>query len=114
MKKLFVWFLALALGFSLAACGGKPETAQTTTTITSTEVTETTQESESPSDLPAQDESGTGAEGELPALPTDTAGIVAYYNAALGKTMPKAISRPPPSNPFHALANPLIHKALQI
>ncbi|MCL2300156.1 MAG: hypothetical protein FWC27_08445 [Firmicutes bacterium] len=78
MKKLFVCAAALALLISLAACGGKPEAS----TPATTEAIETTAEPESTS---IQDESEI-EEDQLPALPTDTAGIAAYYNTALGNT----------------------------
>ena len=81
MKKLIVCILALALIFSLAACGGKAEPvqgAEATTIAATTEEIETTTEHES--------ETSPAAEGEVSALPTDMAGLVAYYNAALGNT----------------------------
>jgi len=99
MKKLLVCMLALALALVLAACGGKPGPAQATpTTASAEEIHETipaestlpggidepatTAEGESAPDVTTADEAESGIEG----VPADMAGIVAYYNAALGKT----------------------------
>ena len=101
MKKLFACTLALLLTLTLAACGGKPEPATAAPTTVpaaageigeaaltestlpgSTDEAETTAEGESAPDMTAPGESETGV-GDVP---TDMAGIVAYYNAALGKT----------------------------
>ena len=89
MKNLLVCILALALVLALAACGGTQEPVQAapTTNAAATEE-ETTVEFESTAKLPmaGEIETETGDEDEVPEIPTDTAGVVAYYNAALGKT----------------------------
>jgi len=97
MKKLLVCALALALGLALAACGGKKEPAQAApTTIAAagethetTSLTDGTEAIEATLDCEGTSEQSATAEGESTAageVPTDIAGIVAYYNAALGNT----------------------------
>ena len=90
MKKLTVWLLALAIALALAACGKKPaaeEAAVPPTTIEATTAEIITTEAAS-TDSAAAEQTTTEAvaEGEPLAVPTDTAGVIAYYNAALGKT----------------------------
>ena len=107
MKKLLVCLLALSLIFALAACGdtGGGETAaagETTTDAAITESTametettepETTTEEITADAATTETAAGeTAAQGDAPAVPADTAGIVAYYNAALGKTRMQRVS----------------------
>jgi len=85
MKKFFVCILTLALVSALAACGGEPEpvTAATTTIASATEESKSTT---TPLEAGETEIEAEGIEDEVPEIPTDMEGIIAYYNAALGKT----------------------------
>ena len=96
MKKCLTALLALSLAFTLAACGkDKPAAADPETTtgeipeITTTESTTiegTTVESTPVEGTTIEGTTIEGATGEALAVPTDTAGVIAYYNAALART----------------------------
>jgi len=91
MKKLTVCILALVLGLTLVGCGGKPEFATAAPTTIPAVAVETSETTQAESTLAGgADEAEATAEGETETsagdVPTDMAGIVAYYNAALGKT----------------------------
>jgi hypothetical protein len=95
MKKRLAFLLALSLALGFAACAGNPgpkttQPAAAETTAAPPAATETAVAETSIGELDAAaTETATGettAPGEPIALPTDTAGVVAYYNAALGRT----------------------------
>ena len=99
MKKHLVCLIALTFAFMLAACGGAPaadvagtqaisaeHAATEGTTIEMTITEETTTEGMSTADASSIDS------GESPPVPTDTAGIIRYYNEALAKTDMQRIS----------------------
>ena len=95
MKKCLTVLLALSLAFTLAACGKEepvaadPEitTIEGTAEIAANEIT--LNESSSAESTSIE---GTTAEGMTDEVPTDTAGIIAYYNAALGATAMRRVS----------------------
>ena len=103
MKKLFACLLALSIAFALAACGkDEPVDAvieSTTaeietiehTTMESTAIESTTIESMTTENT-VTETTAEGASTISPAVPTDMAGIVAYYNAALEKTGMRRVS----------------------
>lgn len=97
MKKCLTVLLALSLAFTLAACG-KEKPAAADPEITTGEIPEiTTTEGTSAESTLTEGTSveGTtieGTTGEAPGVPTDTAGIIAYYNAALGETNMRRVS----------------------
>jgi len=106
MRKFFACLPALALLFALAACGGESTPASGTTAAeegittawdggaatwegttaedeSTTETDDTTQPGDDATTEPGDESSAGSAPG---AVPTDTAGIIRYYNEALGKT----------------------------
>ena len=90
MKKAIACLLALALALGLAACAGKPAAeaaaAQPTTSAATTAEITTTEATIIDGAAAEITTTEAAAEGEPLAVPTDMAGIIAYYNAALGKT----------------------------
>lgn len=107
MRKTLACLLALTLALALAACGGKPTAEQgaqaqptSAEAIPESAAFETNADETTASPIETETESGltetetaadeTTAVGSDPAVPsdvpTDTAGILAYFNAALGKT----------------------------
>ena len=88
MKKMLVCTVALALAFALAACGRKTEPTQAAPTTIAEEILETTAAKTTAPGESTSELSTTGEGETLPAgeVPTDLAGIVSYYNAALGNT----------------------------
>jgi len=104
MKKLFACILALAFVFAFAACGGgdtpaagetaagtqaatigsSGETAQEGTTAEGESVTEA--DAATQPDDAAEPDDNPSTERAPGAVPTDTAGILRYYNDALQKT----------------------------
>jgi len=87
MKKLLACLLALMFVFAFAACAGKP-TSETITTEGAA-VEETTTEGMTTEDSATETTTTEGVSteaGEVPGVPTDTAGILRYYNEALKKT----------------------------
>ena len=93
MKKILAVLLACSMLFAFAACGGNNE--ETTTTAAPEEITteapvaeETTAPAEDATDAPAVDGEETtlaDAETTTAVAPTETADIIAYYNAAINK-----------------------------
>ena len=101
MKKRFACLPALALVLALAACGKAPVPARATTPDCITaegEAAETTTAEhtalEGAATEPTETETSTNETGTngASAVPTDLAGVVAYYNGALGKTGMRRVS----------------------
>jgi len=89
-KKLFAYALVLMLALSCAACCNAGEKPAETTADTTTETTAQTQsETAIETTTEAPDESQPGEEA---AVPQDTAGVIAYFNAALEKTPMRRVS----------------------
>lgn len=88
MKKLLACLLALSLALAFAACGkDAPVDAVTESTTAEIETIEhTTIESTTFEGTTTESTTAEDASTVSPAIPTDMAGIVAYYNAALEKT----------------------------
>ena len=82
MKKSLVCTLVLALAFALAACGktAAPEAAPPMSTEPAAGKPTETTPAESTWAYPDETETGAGE------VPSDMAGVVAYYNTALGRT----------------------------
>jgi len=99
MKKLLACLLAPALILAFAACKGAPASDVTATEGTAIEETsieekafeETAVEGTTAEDITSM-EAFSAEAAESQAVPTDTAGIIRYYNEALGNTPMRRIS----------------------
>ena len=87
IAKLLALGMSIAMVFSLAACGDdtadEPSTEAPTTTEATTEAPAVPATGESESVL--ESESGEPASSEAPGAPTDTAGVINMFNAAVDK-----------------------------